>query len=652
VSGSQVTVKGFTFGGDGAPRSPGRGDKILVPFSQMQPQDPLFSRLMAEGDRGERLYELPIPPPVDLDDLATAHSASCILPQLGDAMSSAVEEQGHEFVPVRKFKADEEDEDGTSPQLKAEMAVERRNLRRFFRHASRPVSWNATTAQTRTDLEPMGWRALQVLRLPPEGWEKAGDDWQQQAEGTRNEDGTIKAPGWGAERDPLGPIVGVQHIEGNTLRYCESSDPLYVTDWLYEEDEDPEHTEEDDPGTPSYVPMPAWRRFRLIAHARTSSFASNIGREYAETTIPNIGEGVRYFRQFGDPRIIDCRDGKVIGNYLTGDFPDPTARDHKGDLLYPPECWANELIVDRYYHPLWEPYGRPWWFGVQETDQALTSAASANRHGIEDPTIPRVFLTSEGTNTSVGDFDRALETAEKNRGQDPSAHFRMMLVETQPHPSGDPMVDGGKQAKPALNVHQIQVLPDDGLFVDFDEQGRKKLRSARRLSSQSVGLSEDDSFASAQAALVMEDKSVVGPERDRWDALINVTLVASLRIKWWRYQTKARKLVSPEDRSKAVDAAERGGAMTPNLHRERLGETIGEEIDPIAESWGDAPFAVTLEETKALGQFGLAPEVEEDVEETPGGEEGAGAEKAAAPDDDDLVVALKGLRRYLEAREA
>ncbi|MFH1571078.1 MAG: hypothetical protein ABIL09_24000 [Gemmatimonadota bacterium] len=613
----------------------------LVPFSQQEPAGSLFADMLALGQADDRSVSLPLPltPPVLFEYLEIVYSASSILPQLGDAMASAVEGQGHDLVAVRE--ADEDTPDTT----RREMVAERRRLRRFFRHCSRPLSWTETLRRTRQDLEPTGWRALQVLRLPPEGWDRkrSAGRYQAECEGKWTEGGEVDEPGWGAERDPMGQIVGLQHIESHTLRYCEASAPVLTTDWLYEEDEDPDLERPDDPGTPAYQPAKAWRRFRLLVHARSSGYSSSLGLAEGPLTVGDFGLGVTYFREFGDPRIVDKRSGQVVGNYLTGDFP---SREE-----CPPEHWAGEILVDKLYSGLFEPYGRPRWFGVQETDQAVTSAAEANRHGIEDPTIPRLILTSEGSNTSAGDFDRQLDVIEKSRTQDPSAHFRVVLVENQPHVIGDEVMGEARALRSALNVHQIKVLPDDGLFVEFDEQGRKKVRSAFRLSTQSVGLSEDDSFASAQASMQMEDAAVVRPERDRWDALINSTVLVSLRAKWWRYQTKGRILVSPEDFVAALEAADKAGALTPNLVRRMLSRLLGEELDPVQDEWGDRPFSITLEEAKAMAGFGFGGAATAPAdEEAPGAEEGAGAEKGAAPTDDDLVVALKGLRRYLEAK--
>jgi len=596
--GETATAKGFT-----------QSDDALVPFGQSQPAD-LFSRfgLYREAEAGQP-GTVALVPPVSFDAMGEVFSASCILPQCASAVASAIEAQGFDLAPV--MKVDEE----TSEEVRNEIFRERRRLRRFFRHATHPHAWEEATSRSRVDLETFGWRGLQVMRLPPPGWEGApsGDP---------------------ADHDPLGEIAGLEHIEVNTLRYCEASEPILTTEWMYDE-EDPET--EDAIIQPTYVPRKVWRRFRLIAHARTGGFGTRVAAGQGRL----LGGEVVYFREFGDPRIIDARTGQVIGNYVTGEFPDPNEIDEHGQPKHPTKFWANEIIVDGLYHATWAPYFRPWWMGVADTDMGLTSAAEANRYGITDPTIPRVLITSEGQETGVGDLERVLETAEHERS-DAQAHFRMMLVETKPNTIGDAEMGDAKAVRPQLQVHQIDVLPDDGLFVEFDEQGRKKIRSARRLSNQSVGLSEDDSYASAQASMLVEDQGVIAPERRRFDALLNATVMTSLRAKWHKYATKRRRVVSPEDRNKAVEQAEIGGGLTPNRHREMLSETLGEEIPPITEPWGDQPFELTKQQAQALAGFGIDGNDEGNTDDAT---EGTGAKKRIDPEQ--LVRSLKGLRRVL-----
>jgi len=651
---------------------------VFVPFSDRLPDDP-FS-MLGLYDRGQKreagTYALPAP--VALDDLAELFGASCILPQCADAVAVNVEGQGYDLVPVRKVKPD------TPAEIRKAMAVEKRRLRQFLRSACGPLSWRETWTRARLDKESTGWRGVQVLRLPPKDWQAMKPASELSATELAE-----RERAW-ATVDPLGEITGLEHIESNTLRWCQASEPILTTDWVYEEDEEPDLDE--DPSTPRYVPQRAWRRFRLLAHARSGAFSrlksKSLGVSAVEPATGLTGWNVVYFREFGDPRIIDSRDGRVIGNYLTGEFPDQTELDPETrEPKYAPRWWANELIIDKTYFSLWQPYGRPWWFGVAETDMGLTSAAEANRHGIEDPTIPRVIIGAEGTDTAYGDIERLDDKARKERSGDTGAHFRMMLFETKPTVIGDELSGEAKGVRPGLTVHQISNLPDDGLFVEFDEQGRKKVRSARGLSSMSVGLSEDFSFASAQASMQVENQRVFDPEREAFEDLINGTILTSLRALWWRYQSRRTRIIAPEERTRAIEVAEEGGALTPNKHRELLSDTLGTEIEPISEDWGDRPFAVVLAESQAANSgFGLGnggggggeqggpggasgaaeggaakPERPQrpatDEGDTPGDSEGAGAEKratkAAGQDisDADLTALLQGLRHRL-ARKA
>jgi capsid portal protein len=620
---SALAIKGFT---DGSEDGVGQASRAsIVPFSDEQPND-LFSALRAymgpeRGDsdaRWARTYALA--PPVSPDYLAQVFGESGVLPQIEDAIGRNVEERGYDLVPVRKARPD------TPPAIEAAMRAERVRLRAFFRGAAEwPCSWEESLRRARKDYEVTGWRGFQVLRMAPPGF-RVGDKQPLAFDP--------------ALTDPFGAMVGFQHIEAGTLRWCEASDPILTSVWEYEEDE--EAGEPDLAATPRWVERKTWRRFRLIAHARTAGFTRLVGSG-------NVQNGtVVYFREFGDPRVIDKRDGTVLGNYLTGEFPDQAVLDTDGRPKWGPQWWANEVLIDSNYFPGWAPYGRPWWVGVSETDMALTAAAEANRTGIESPKIPRLILTSEGTKTTGAALNFARERIEKGRADDPGAQFRMVLIETSPHTLGAIGDSTERGIRPQLNVHQIKVLPDDGLFVDFDEQGRKKVRSARRLPPIFLGLSEDDSYASASASILAGDEQVFQPERDRLDNLINKAVLTSLRAVWWRYRTRGALTVAVADKVRAVEVGDKAGALTPNKVREVMADLLGVELEAIPEGWGDRPFAVTLAEAQAQARLGLAPGAGVDEGETVEGGEGEGATKAAG--DDAMVAALRSLRSALAAK--
>lgn len=539
-----------------------------IPLSVQMPEDP-FAGLYGSTEDG-----VPVPqqPPIEFEDLAETYGASSILPQCGWAVGQMVEGQGWDLQETIKVDVE------TPDDVKAAMTEERRRLRSLLqRIAGAGSSLVQELLRSREDLEVLGWRVLEVLRIPNE---VAGD-----------------APE-GAEFDPLGSVAGLQHVPAHTFRWSMGTASLLVDDWFLEEGDLKAGR------VPIYVKRKAWRRFRLLLHMRSGK--------------------TLFYRQFGDPRIVDSESGRVLGRY------DVEGDQERAAVQCPRERWANEVLVQVRYFPLWEPYGRPWWHGVATTSMGIEAAEEANLGAIQSPEIPRLIITSEGEATDASAMDRIAEQVEEGRKEDPTAHARMLLVETTPHRTGDPETGTDRMQRSMLNVHQIKVLPDDGLFVPFDEAGRKKCRSARGLSAMSVGLADEYTYASAKAALDVEERLVYQPEREALELMIG-QLLTSLRARWWQWVTKKARIAAPEDVSTMVEQAEKGGGLTPNLHRKLLAEVSGADLNPITESWGDAPFAVTLAQVNAGLSPGFTTGVLDEGEDPSGDAAGAPATKSTKP---------------------
>lgn len=558
-------------------------DTESVPISMEPPDDPfqnmyLGQRLNGENDGSDTSFVVPRQPAVDFVDLNRIYQGSCILPQCGDAVAQFVEGQGFELLPVEGVKVDK-----LQRAEKIEARREKRITEAFLKTAAstggQPCRWTRMLVDSRQDFEPMGWRAFEVLCSPT----------------MPDADPLIV--------DPLGTPVGLNHLEVANLRWCEGIANIQVTEYANElqyDDEDDESDDDELQPTPEFKPRLAFRQFRMLVYWRDSNM------------VPS------YFRQFGDPRIIHSASGAVLGRYDRG-------RDINGRIVAPlpgeepwrvllndesrgmpaedvgPAVWANEALVQIRYASTWSPYGKPWWYGVSTVSEGLAAAEEANYSAIHSPKIPRVIITSEGVQTT-GDSERLQDQIDQR--DDPAAHSEILLIENKPHVLGDISTGDVKSQRSMINVHQISGLPDGGLFVEFDNQGRTKVRSARGLSSMSVGLSDEYTFASARAALMVEDPRVYRPEREELDNLMS-RILDRRRVKWWRYATKHAQIVSPDEASKVIEQAELGGALTPNIHRELLSTSLGIQQPPISEPWGDQPFELTKAASTSLG--GPAP---------------------------------------------
>ncbi|MBM4320085.1 MAG: hypothetical protein FJ125_09015, partial [Deltaproteobacteria bacterium] len=596
---------------------------------------------------------IPIEPLARLDACSLVYSWSSILPACGRAIARNVERQS--FLVEETIDVS----DATPPDLRRLLRRERHRLQAFVRHAfGSEDTWRSALEKARRDLEGCGWRALEVLRaLPPH---LQVDDATAGADGPeRSQAGLLAAarpplpalktaavPVDFAEVDCRGPVVGLRHIEAETLRWCPASAPLLSPVWrLVDGDED-----DADEQKVSGIPVPHYekayemRAWRLILHERN-------------------GEMV-YFQELGDPRIIDSATGEQIGRFDQEQWPDLQQ--------HPLSSWANELFSDLTPDPTWSPYGAPWWWGVQEFVLGLMAAEAAIRGDIESPQIPRVIITAIGT-AAAKHLERQAEKAKKDNQDKPERVNGILYLEGTP--PGDIEFDDSVKASP-LGVHQIHVLPDD-LYGTYIDRARKIIRGTKGLSNKALGESEDDSYASADASLIMDDHQVYGPERSRNEEWLD-RLWQAMRIRFHRLKLVAPKIMSSEQKREWLTTMQQVGADTPEISRRVASKELGLSIPQIQGAWGDRPWGLTLLEAQAgggvdedgaapasgaLGSTGgprpaassaasTAPDRGRGAGDAPGAEEGR-AEKsagAAAGPQVRMVAALEALKSALAAQ--
>jgi len=476
-------------------------------------------------------------------------------------------------------------------------------------------------------------------------------------------------PDW-SKVDYRGRPYGLRHVEAETLRWCPACAPiLSPVWWLIDGDEDdPENLLIGGEPVPRYEKAYETRRWRLIIHERRGQYV--------------------YFQQFGDPRIVDSRTGAVIGNYALGQWPDMK--------VFPPSVWANELLIDINPEPTWSPYGAPWWWGDQELVLGLMGAEAAVHSGIVSPKIPRVIISVLGTAVAK-QIQRQKEISDKARENAPEKTNEVLYLEVTPPGDIDLGEDGGNKGRP-VSVDQIKVIPDD-MYGPFIDRARKIIRGTKGLSNKALGESEDDSFASAESSLIMDDHQVYGPERRRTMNWLD-PLWHAMRVRFHQMTLRGPKIMSSDQREKWLRLAKELGADTPERSRQLISREIGEDWPQIEGDWGDQPWDLTLAAAKMgqipgqepqpgaqhglpggtsgapqapTAQAGQQPEAQPPAKpsaasassegNTPGTERGRaekGAGGFAAPDlaaaqldaDQDIVVALRALKGVLVQKVA
>jgi PBSX family phage portal protein len=355
---------------------------------------------------------------------------------------------------------------------------------------------------------------------------------------------------WEVIRNAAGEISWIEHIESHTMRLVKLDAEATPVKIKIRDDEANEYREE------TYR-----KQFRRFVQIRNGAKV--------------------YFKEFGDPRVI---------NYRTGNVAEAEESAHEG---FKP---ATEVIHFKLYSPH-SSYGVPRWIGNLLAVLGSRQAEEVNYEYFENNTVPPLALLvsgklGEGTVKRIQDF-----VDDHMRGR--KGFHKMLVVEASPSSEAMPGV-----APPKVAI-QFQPLSDaqqkDSLFDNYDQANREKIRSSFRLPPIYVGLTSDYTRATAHESKSIAEEQVFSPEREDHDFIINRKLFPEMGVVFWEYKSKAPDTTDISIMSSALDAFCRCG-LTVREAREEMGKLLnraltvpdGEEADYL-----DSPLSIYLERLRA-----------------------------------------------------
>lgn len=301
----------------------------------------------------------------------------------------------------------------------------------------------------------------------------------------------------------------------------------------------------------------------------------------------NVGGKTVYFKEFGDPRIMDKRSGEYIG---------------EADSPIDIDDQANEIIEFRIGSM---PYGEVRWIGQVLTVDGNRRAEVLNnnyfRHGRHTPLM---ILVKGGTLTDSA-FIKLKEYMEGIEGESGQHSFLVLETDTL-----ETTAAFAEQKPPEVEIKDLaSILQKDELFQEYQENGRKKTQSAFLLPDLYVGYTTDFNRATAQTAMEVTEKQVFQPERTSLAWIVNQKLLNGYRFRYVEVQFDEPDITNPDDIQKMLNITERAGGLTPNTAKELTYEVLGKDgCEDYEGDWGDIPLAYT----KTLSQsqqpdFGSAP---------------------------------------------
>lgn len=284
----------------------------------------------------------------------------------------------------------------------------------------------------------------------------------------------------------------------------------------------------------------------------------------------NVGGKTVYFKEFGDPRVMDKRNGEY---------------ERESGEAIGIDDQANEIIEFRIGSM---PYGEVRWIGQVLTVDGNRRAEVLNnsyfRHGRHTP----IMILVKGGTLSDSAFAKLMEYMAGIEGENGQHSF--LVLETDTLETTEAFTS---QEKPEVEIKDLAtILQKDELFQEYQENGRKKTQSAFLLPDLYVGYTTDFNRATAQTAMEVTEKQVFQPERASLAWAVNQKLLNSYGFHYVEVRFDEPDITNPDDIQKMLNITERAGGLTPNMAKELTYKVLGKDgCEDYGGDWGDVPLA-------------------------------------------------------------
>lgn len=319
-----------------------------------------------------------------------------------------------------------------------------------------------------------------------------------------------------------------------------------------------------------------------------------------------------YFKEFGDPRIMD----KTSGEYAKeGEHIDIDNQ-------------ANELIDFKIGS---EYYGEVRWLGqVLTVDGNRRAEVLNNNYFRKGRHTPLLIAINGGTLTeeSYAKLNEYMSEIEGEKGQ-----HAFIILETDNNETTTNMTES---EKPTVEIKDLaSILQKDELFQEYQENGRKKTQSSFLLPDLYVGYTTDFNRATAQTAMEVTEKQVFQPERASLEWTLNNKILNEYAFKYVHAEFNAPEITNPDDIQKILNITERAGGLPTNVAKDLTYKTLGlQQAEPYPEEWGDMPLAYLTKQSQPVTDD-IMNQINNQIT------------KAEQNRDDELLPIMKAIRKTL-----
>lgn len=309
-----------------------------------------------------------------------------------------------------------------------------------------------------------------------------------------------------------------------------------------------------------------------------------------------------YFKEYGDPRTVSARTGKVYKD-------DAEMARHDEERGAAP---ASEVVHFRIPSSR-TPYGIPRWVGVMLTAIGSRQAEEVNFLYFDNKSIPPLAVLVSGGRLAKRSVEK-LETFIEDRIKGRKNFHRIMVIEAIPVGSGGSL-DNTSTGRMTVEIKPLtDAQQKDALFQNYDERNIDKIGMAFRIPRLLRGDIRDFNRATAEAALAYAESQVFSPERNEFDWKINHHFLPEIGIRFWTFASNGPKTRDPVDLAEIIVEFVKSSILTPEEGRELASAIFNRDFMKLDEIWTKIPPALVAEGIKqgvALGEVATGVEIPE-----------------------------------------
>jgi PBSX family phage portal protein len=328
---------------------------------------------------------------------------------------------------------------------------------------------------------------------------------------------------------------------------------------------------------------------------RVRSMKKVEGRTQVYGFVQIRGNQKRYFKEFGDKRVMDA---------ISGDW-------YSGNSSLPPDQRASEILHFKVYDPLSSFYGSPRYVPASAAISGNRMAAIRNVSFFENDAVPRMALLVSGGRLTQ-ESQQQIEDFVRGKARGPDQAHRVMIIQVEPTKVGFQ-----QQNKTMVELRPLTVgVTEDASFQTYRSANDEEVREIFGLAPVFFS-TENVNKASAAVSREITNEQEFEPDRLEKEYQINQTIVMDLLCSMMgndpktpddademqalrkkirvQFRFSRMTLTDPLDQARMDHIYAALGAITPNELRERLNRPPY----PNDYFFGDKPLAVALAELSA-----------------------------------------------------